>query len=49
MMLEGREQPVVLAVSGKAYVSAGWQQHRVGTVLDALKRDEAAVMGTDVA
>lgn len=37
MLLEEREQPYVLAISGKAYVWAGWQQHRVGTVLDALK------------
>src|SRR5699024_8752192 len=38
MMLEGREQPYVLAVSGKTYVWAGWQQHRVGDILAALRQ-----------
>ncbi len=33
MFLEGREQPYVLAVSGKAHVWAGFHQHRVSTVL----------------
>lgn len=39
MALEDRRQPYVLAVSGKAYVGAGWQQHRVSDVLDALRQD----------
>jgi SRSO17 transposase len=38
MFLEDREQPYVLAVSGKAYVWAGFRQHRVGEVLEALGR-----------
>ena len=40
MFLEEREQPYVLAVSGKAHVWAGFHQHRVGTVLDSLRRGE---------
>jgi SRSO17 transposase len=40
MFLEDREQPYVLAVSGKAYVWAGLRQHRVGEVLEALRRGE---------
>jgi SRSO17 transposase len=40
MFLEDREQPYVLAVSGKAYVWAGFRQHRVGEVLEALGRGE---------
>lgn len=40
MFLEEREQPYVLAVSGKAYVWAGLRQHRVGKVLEALGRGE---------
>jgi SRSO17 transposase len=36
MFLEEREQPYVLALSGKAYVWAGWRQHRVGEVLEIL-------------
>ena len=40
MFLEEREQPYVLAVSGKAYVWAGFYQHRVGRVLEALGRGE---------
>src|ERR671913_713085 len=40
MFLEEREQPYVLAVSGKAYVWAGLRQHRVGEVLQALGRGE---------
>jgi SRSO17 transposase len=40
MFLEEREQPYVLAVSGKAHVWAGFYQHRVGTVLDSLRRGE---------
>jgi hypothetical protein len=42
MFLEEREQPYVLAVSGKAHVWAGFYQHRVGTVLDSLRRGELA-------
>lgn len=37
MRLEARQQPYVLACSGKAYVWAGWEQRRVGDVLDALR------------
>jgi SRSO17 transposase len=40
MFLEQREQPYVLALSGKAYVWAGLRQHRVGEVLEALGRGE---------
>jgi SRSO17 transposase len=47
MFLEQREQPYVLAVSGKAYVWAGFRQHRVGTVLRSLRQgDPALVEGT---
>ncbi len=42
MMLEEREQPYVLALSGKAYVWAGAQQQRVGTVLDTLRDNTEA-------
>jgi len=37
LALEARPQPYVLALSGKAYVWAGWAQQRVGQVLDALR------------
>lgn len=40
MFLEEREQPYVLALSGKAYVWAGFYQHRVSEVLKALRRGE---------
>jgi SRSO17 transposase len=40
MFLEDREQPYVLALSGKAYVWVGLRQHRVGEVLEALGRGE---------
>jgi SRSO17 transposase len=40
MFLEEREQPYVLALSGKAYVWAGFYQHRVSAVLDALRKGE---------
>jgi SRSO17 transposase len=40
MFLEERKQPYVLALSGKAYVWAGFYQHRVGEVLEALRRGE---------
>src|SRR5918995_572786 len=40
MFLEERKQPYVLALSGKAYVWAGFYQHRVSTLLDALTEGE---------
>jgi SRSO17 transposase len=40
MFLEEREQPYVLAVSGKAYVWAGFYQHRISTVLQSLRQGE---------
>src|SRR5215210_967054 len=40
MFLEEREQPYVLAVSGKAYVWAGFSQHRISTVLEPLRQGE---------
>ncbi len=40
MFLEEREQPYVLALSGKAHVWAGFQQHRVSKVLEALRKGE---------
>jgi SRSO17 transposase len=40
MFLEDREQPYVLALSGKAHVWSGFHQHRVGEVLEALGRGE---------
>src|ERR687897_98171 len=40
MFLEERKQPYVLAVSGKAHVWAGFYQHRVSTLLDALTEGE---------
>ncbi len=40
MFLEEKEQPYVLALSGKAYVWAGFRQHRVGNVLEALRQGE---------
>jgi SRSO17 transposase len=43
MFLEGREQPYVLAVSGKAYVWAGFRQHRISTVLGSLRRGDPAL------
>jgi SRSO17 transposase len=43
MFLEERVQPYVLAVSGKAYVWAGFQQHRVSTVLGSLRQEESAL------
>ncbi len=44
MFLEESEQPYVLAVSGKAYVWAGFHQHRVGTVLESLRRGDSALV-----
>jgi SRSO17 transposase len=40
MFLEEKEQPYVLALSGKAHVWAGFHQHRVRAVLDALRQGE---------
>src|SRR5919112_170647 len=40
MFLEEREQPYVLAISGKAHVWSGFYQHRVSTLLDALREGE---------
>ena len=40
MFLEEREQPYVLALSGKAYVWAGFYQHRISTVLQSLRQGE---------
>jgi SRSO17 transposase len=40
MFLEEREQPYVLALSGKAHVWSGFYQHRVSTLLDALTEGE---------
>jgi SRSO17 transposase len=40
MFLEDREQPYVLALSGKAHVWSGFYQHRVSTLLDALTEGE---------
>jgi SRSO17 transposase len=38
VFLEEREQPYVLALSGKAHVWAGFYQHRVSTVLEPLRQ-----------
>jgi SRSO17 transposase len=43
MFLEESEQPYVLAVSGKAYVWAGFRQHRVSTVLESLRQGDPAL------
>ena len=40
MFLEEREQPYVLALSGKAYVWAGFRQHRISEVLQSLRQGE---------
>ena len=40
MFLEEREQPYVLALSGKAHVWSGFYQHRVSTLLHALREGE---------
>ena len=42
MFLEEREQPYVLALSGKAHVWSGFYQHRVSGVLEALREGELA-------
>ena len=47
MMLEDRKQPYALALSGKAYVWAGFRQHRVGDILDALRQGERLPGNTD--
>lgn len=46
MFLEEREQPYVLAVSGKAYMWAGFRQHRVSSVLEALRHRDPALEET---
>jgi SRSO17 transposase len=43
MFLEEREQPYVLALSGKAHVWSGFYQHRVSAILDALRQGESAL------
>jgi SRSO17 transposase len=43
MFLEEREQSYVLTLSGKAHVWAGFRQHRVRAVLDALRQGEVAL------
>jgi SRSO17 transposase len=40
MFLEEREQPYVLALSGKAHVWAGFRQHRVSGVMESLRKGE---------
>jgi SRSO17 transposase len=40
MFLEESKQPYVLALSGKAHVWSGFYQHRVSTLLDALREGE---------
>lgn len=47
MFLEQREQPYVLAVSGKAYVWAGFRQHRVGDVLEAQRQGKLFYEGDE--
>jgi SRSO17 transposase len=44
MFLEERGQPYVLAVSGKAYVWAALQQHRVSAVLQSLRQQGDPVL-----
>lgn len=43
MFLEEREQPYVLALSGKAHVWAGFYQHRVSAVLESLRQGDSAL------
>jgi SRSO17 transposase len=43
MFLEEREQPYVLALSGKAHVWAGFYQHRVSMVLESLRQGDSAL------
>jgi len=40
MFLEEHKQPYVLALSGKAYVWAGFYQHRISVVLEALRQGD---------
>ena len=42
VFLEEKEQPYVLALSGKAHVWSGFYQHRVSGVLEALREGELA-------
>jgi SRSO17 transposase len=44
MFLEEREQPYVLALSGKAHVWAGFYQHRVSTLLESLRQGDSALV-----
>jgi SRSO17 transposase len=43
MFLEEREQPYVLALSGKAHVWSGFYQHRVSTLLGSLRQGDSAL------
>jgi len=43
MFLEEREQPYVLALSGKAHVWSSFYQHRVSTVLGSLRQGDWAL------
>lgn len=43
MFLEEKEQPYVLALSGKAYVWAGFYQHRASTLLESLRQEDSAL------
>ena len=43
MFLEEKEQPYVLALSGKAHVWAGFYQHRVSAVLEFLRQGDSAL------
>jgi SRSO17 transposase/predicted flap endonuclease-1-like 5' DNA nuclease len=43
MFLEEREQPYVLALSGKAHVWAGFYQHRVSMLLGSLRQGDSAL------
>ena len=47
MFLEEREQPYVMALSGKAHVWAGFRQHRVSSVLEALRKGELPTEQTE--
>ena len=47
MFLEEREQPYVLAVSGKAHVWAGFRQHRVGDILQAQREGALLYEGNE--
>ena len=44
MFLEEREQPYVLALSGKAHVWAGFYQHRVSTLLESVRQGDSALV-----